>query len=63
MGMTQRQAVLTLYAVSALLAATACGVVAVDPRLGIGGTVTAFCALIIVGGRSGVLKSEIRRRD
>ena len=63
MGMTQRQAVLTLYAVSAMLAATACGVVAVDPRLGIGGTVTAFCALIIVGGRSGVLKSEMRRRD
>ena len=63
MGMTQRQAVLTLYAVSAMLAATACGVVAVDPRLGIGGTVTAFCALIIVGGRAGVLKSEMRRRD
>jgi UDP-GlcNAc:undecaprenyl-phosphate GlcNAc-1-phosphate transferase len=63
MGMTQRQAVLTLYTVSALLAATACGVAAVNPLLGIGGTVTAFCALIIVGGKSGILKSDIRRRD
>ncbi len=63
MGMTQRQAVLTLYTVSALLAATACGVVAVNPLLGIGATVTAFCALIIIGGKSGILKSEIHRRD
>ncbi|HOB41560.1 MAG: MraY family glycosyltransferase [Bacillota bacterium] len=62
MGMTQREAVLTLYAVSGLLAAAACGIVVVNPRVGLGGAVVAFGALIIVGEKSGVMKVGPRRK-
>ena len=60
--MTQREAVLTLYAVSGLLAAAACGIVVVNPRVGLGGAVVAFGALIIVGEKSGVMKVGPRRK-
>lgn len=62
MGMTQREAVLTIYAVSGLLAATACGVVIVNPRVGLGGAVVAFGALIIAGEKSGVMRLGPRRK-
>ena len=56
MGMNQRQAVLTVYAVSLCLAVAACGVVTADTRAGTGGALAAFGVLIILGGRSGVLR-------
>ncbi|MEA4885041.1 MAG: MraY family glycosyltransferase [Clostridia bacterium] len=62
MGMTQRQAVLTLYMVSGFLAAAACGVVVVDPRIGVGGALTALGAVVLVGERSGVLKVDSRHK-
>lgn len=61
MGMSQRQAVLTLYAVSGILAAVACGIVSVDPKIGIGGAITVFGALVFVGEKSGVLKTDAQR--
>jgi UDP-GlcNAc:undecaprenyl-phosphate GlcNAc-1-phosphate transferase len=59
-GMNQRQAVFTIYVVSVLLAAAACGIAVMDPRLGIGGVVTVFGALIFVGERSGILRTGPR---
>lgn len=57
MGMTQKQAVLVIYAVSICLAAAACGVVVADQRIGVGGTLVAFGILIVLGGRSGILRA------
>ncbi len=56
LGLNQRQAVLTVYAVSLCLAVAACGVVTADTRAGTGGALAAFGVLILLGGRSGVLR-------